>query len=107
MSHVLQVHATCTMTVAETIQVEEGTCCICLASLETPGLKCQALQCGHVIHKHCINTMRNHSRSGRCPLCRAELDELTPKQRLTPIQLLHVANEQVLHERARMEDHYA
>jgi len=59
-----------------------GTCCICLDSLNTPGLGQQTLGCGHVLHEKCVNDMRRHGSKSFCPLCRAELDELTPVQHM-------------------------
>lgn len=59
-----------------------GSCCICLESLETPGLGRQTLLCGHKLHESCITAMRKKGASGRCPICCREHADLTPVQAL-------------------------
>jgi len=54
----------------------EDTCVVCLRSLADFG--CQRLSCGHVLHESCVCLMRKYEISGRCPLCRADLEELSP-----------------------------
>ena len=35
----------------------DGSCCICLHSLELPGLSRQTLSCGHILHERCVAEM--------------------------------------------------
>ena len=53
-------------------------CCICLDGLDIPGLSCQKLDCGHVLHEHCINKLRQSGLPGLCPLCRQFQSDLAP-----------------------------
>lgn len=62
--------------------VTSGTCAICLGSIDTPGLGRHTLGCGHIFHENCIEDMRRFGSTGACPLCREELDELSPVQRV-------------------------
>lgn len=64
------------------VQCQDDHCCICLESLDTPGLGRHSLSCGHTLHETCVIHMRRSGAAGCCPVCRAELDELTPVQRL-------------------------
>ena len=62
------------------IDFAEGSCCICLDSLDVGGR--QRLSCGHVLHENCVMEMRRHGASGRCPICRKVGEDLTPVQLL-------------------------
>ena len=64
-------------------------CCICLESLEADGLGRQWLSCGHATHKLCIAELRRRGASGRCPLCRESIADLTPVQVLLERAAVH------------------
>eukprot|EP00929_Paragymnodinium_shiwhaense_P027726 TRINITY_DN16208_c0_g1_i1.p1 TRINITY_DN16208_c0_g1~~TRINITY_DN16208_c0_g1_i1.p1 ORF type:complete len:518 (+),score=66.78 TRINITY_DN16208_c0_g1_i1:89-1642(+) len=59
-----------------------GLCCICLESLDTPGLGCQTLGCGHKLHEKCVSEMRRLGASASCPICRRGDDDLAPVGRM-------------------------
>ncbi|EPB92159.1 hypothetical protein HMPREF1544_00984 [Mucor circinelloides 1006PhL] len=44
-------------------------CSICLAELTLSDMPMQALNCGHVFHKDCIETWLNTTRN-KCPICK-------------------------------------
>ena len=35
----------------------DGSCCICLHTLELPGLSRQTLSCGHILYECCVAEM--------------------------------------------------
>jgi len=77
---------------AQTVPGEQGDaerCCICLESLETPGFRCQRLPCSHTMHEQCINALRRHGATQRCPLCREDHEDLTPVEVLYNKARLH------------------
>lgn len=58
---------------------DPDVCCLCLDSFEQPGLSPQTLPCGHKMHAACIAEMRRRcAGEGKCPMCRANHEELEP-----------------------------
>ena len=53
------------------------------------GRQTQTLPCGHMLHKRCVVKLRRRGASGRCPLCRAAHDDLTPLQELVDKAVAH------------------
>merc|ERR1719162_2918923 len=66
-----------------------GSCCICLESLEKPGLGRQTLACGHMMHENCVTQMRRKGASGQCPICCEASPDLMPVQVLIDCALAH------------------
>ena len=55
------VHKSClpeTQTRARALPKDSSCCCICLQSLDAPGVGRQALSCDHMLHEQCVTEMR-------------------------------------------------